>query len=213
MKKVLALIVILCFALPPATHADLINNGGFESGTSPPTGNNIATLAAGSTQLDNWTIGAAGIDWIPWNGSTVYWQSHGGSYSIDLNATVGSGSISQTFTTTVGTQYKVDFWLAGNPANTTDKTRQVQVTAAGASQNFTFDTTGKSFTNMGWLPETFLFTATGESTTLTFTSLTPAQYGPALDDISVNAVPIPAALWLLGSGLLGLIGLRRRFRK
>lgn len=28
-----------------------------------------------------------------------------------------------------------------------------------------------------------------------------------------NPVPIPAAIWLLGSGLLGLIGIRRRFRK
>ena len=28
-----------------------------------------------------------------------------------------------------------------------------------------------------------------------------------------NAVPIPAAVWLLGSGLVGLIGLRRRMRK
>jgi len=29
---------------------------------------------------------------------------------------------------------------------------------------------------------------------------------------SVSAVPIPAAFWLLGSGLLGLIGYRRKFR-
>ena len=28
-----------------------------------------------------------------------------------------------------------------------------------------------------------------------------------------NVVPIPSALWLLGSGLIGLLGVRRRFRK
>lgn len=31
-----------------------------------------------------------------------------------------------------------------------------------------------------------------------------------VDDITLNAVPVPAAVWLFGSGLLGLIGLARR---
>jgi hypothetical protein len=35
--------------------------------------------------------------------------------------------------------------------------------------------------------------------------------GYAVDNIS-TATPIPGAVWLLGSGLLGLIGLRRRTR-
>jgi hypothetical protein len=29
----------------------------------------------------------------------------------------------------------------------------------------------------------------------------------------INAVPVPAAVWLLGSGLVGIVGLRRRNRK
>ncbi len=29
-------------------------------------------------------------------------------------------------------------------------------------------------------------------------------------DVGVNAVPVPGAVWLLGSGLLGLVGIRRR---
>jgi hypothetical protein len=31
--------------------------------------------------------------------------------------------------------------------------------------------------------------------------------------LTVNAVPIPAAVWLLGSGLVGLVAIRRRMRK
>lgn len=37
------------------------------------------------------------------------------------------------------------------------------------------------------------------------------QFNP--NPLPDNPVPIPAAIWLLGSGLLGLIGIRRRFRK
>jgi len=30
--------------------------------------------------------------------------------------------------------------------------------------------------------------------------------------IAVNAIPIPSAAWLLGSGLIGIVGIRRKFR-
>jgi hypothetical protein len=38
-------------------------------------------------------------------------------------------------------------------------------------------------------------------------------YALAVRPGEVSAVPIPGALWLLGSGLVGLAGFRRRFRK
>jgi hypothetical protein len=34
-----------------------------------------------------------------------------------------------------------------------------------------------------------------------------------IDNVEFNSIPIPGAIWLLGSGLVGLVGLRRRFKK
>jgi hypothetical protein len=40
---------------------------------------------------------------------------------------------------------------------------------------------------------------------------TPAYF--AMDDLGYNPVPIPGAVWLLASGLVGLVGVRRRMRR
>jgi hypothetical protein len=51
----------------------------------------------------------------------------------------------------------------------------------------------------------------------TFSAWGTGAYLPAFriigETASTNPVPIPAAVWLLGSGLMGLIGVRRRFKK
>ena len=127
--------------------------------------------------------------------------------------TGSAGGVSQTFSTVAGTQYEVTFDMAGNYANS-PVIKPMGVSADGQSGVFNFDVTGRSALNMGWTPMSWLFVADDTSATIEFQSLTtPAGWGPALDNVSVmsvNAVPIPAAVWLFGTALIGFICMSRR---
>ena len=53
---------------------------------------------------------------------------------------------------------------------------------------------------------------TPTGTSLTFLSLTGTAYGPALDNVTIAATPIPGAILLFGSALggMGFLGYRRK---
>lgn len=201
MKK-FALGLAVALALPVAANAAVFTNGSFETG---PAAGQFATLGNGSTAISNWVVGGNSIDYIG-----TYWQNQDGDRSIDLSGG-NAGSIAQTFDTVANQIYNVSFWLSGNPAGApTIKT--VLVDVGGAATPFTFDTTGISLGAMGWVQKTFSFTAAGTSTTLTFASDNATAYGPALDNVSVVAVPEPAT-WALMIGGLALAGAQMRRRK
>src|SRR5262249_10944205 len=126
-----------------------------------------------------------------------------------------NGSLSQQFLTTAGQQYQVSFLLAGNPDDG-QGVKNLTVLLDSDAFPFVFDSTGKSETNMGWTPISFLWTApTPGFPTFTFRGDTPTQYGAAVDAVSVDAVatPAPPALLLFASGLAGLGWLARRKRR
>ncbi|GBE99231.1 choice-of-anchor C family protein [Microcystis aeruginosa NIES-298] len=186
----------------PVQAANLIQNGSFETATVNP-GASFIGLGAGSTAITGWTVSQGSIDYIG-----TLWQASNGSRSLDLSGE-NAGGIQQTFNTTVGKTYRVTFDLAGNTF-TSPTIKDMRVSAGGSSADFSFDTTGKSNSNMGWLSKSWDFTANSTTTTLEFISLTNSFAGPALDNVSVIAlsppsIPEPSSvLGLLSLGVLGI---------
>jgi choice-of-anchor C domain-containing protein len=171
-----------------AQGANLLRNGSFEIGRNP--GRHFSRLYPGSTAINGWTVTRGSIDYIG-----GYWQAADGNRSIDLDGR-DAGEIAQTFSTTVGQSYLVTFALAGNRENL-PLLKEMRVAAAGQSADFSFDITGKSFSDMGWLLKSWQFTAVDTETTLKFLSLSkrnPQTYGAALDNVSVVAISQPVAV-------------------
>jgi choice-of-anchor C domain-containing protein len=210
----LALLVICAFTLgKPAAAQNLVTNGSFEVGVNPGL---FHQVNAGDTDITGWHVTNGSVDYIG-----TLWVAQDGERSIDMSGSVAGTMAQQTIATTIGQEYLVSFWMAGNPEGP-PVIKTLDVSFGGGPMSFTFDTTGRDKNNMGWALKSFLITATGTSTDLTFQSTTGGLYGPAIDNISViatdsNVVPevgglVNMAAALMGPGL-GLLAMRRRARK
>ncbi|NTX08295.1 choice-of-anchor C family protein [Myxococcus sp. CA040A] len=189
----LSIMLYGCGATEPATHEshdtqsestqqlfDInVINPSFETGVN--TYHPSIKLAPGSN-FQGWTIGGGGIDLI-----ISLWQAADGSRSVDLNAT-SAGSITQFIDVELPTfPYTVYFSMAGNP-DCGGGEKRLRVEAAGQSQEFSFNTTGKTRGNMGWQNFTFSFVPSATRIRLVFRSLTDGACGPAIDHISIHTI-------------------------
>lgn len=154
-----------------------------------------------------------------WNGSNIeIWDNYAGvsayegSQFAELNAHPNSGqpfSIFQSFTTVAGQWYDVSFAYRAR-------------SSTNESFNFSIDNLSwlvDDHTTAGWSLFSSSFQATGVSSTISFTSVTPltGTVGNFLDNVKVLTNPTqvaePATLALLGLGLAGLGFSRRRIQK
>ncbi len=203
----LLLMVSALFLGASAGRANLIANGGFEEGTNLT----VTAKMPLTGGLPGWTVTQGSINLVP----ASYWEPAEGERSLDLSGD-GRGAVSSIpFATLPGLEYEVVFSLSGNFEDNIDTYKALEVSADGQAARFWFDKfDGWSTTNMGWREITWTFMADDESASLTFISRAYSAYGPVLDNVQVEliplpgAVPLPAGVLLLGTGLLCLAGFK-----
>jgi eukaryotic-like serine/threonine-protein kinase len=161
---------------------NLLINGSFEEG---PEVSNYLALDAGSTAMPGWVVTRGQIDVVGY-----YWVAASGKRSIDLHGSPGFGGVAQKFKTEKGKHYQVVFSLAGSGEEV--KVKRTGVSAAGKTQEFSFDSTGTTRSDMGWEKMVWEFEAIAEETTLEIYTLetTDEFAGPVIDDVWV--LPLPA---------------------
>ena len=160
---------------------------------------------APSTLL-NWDVVSGTIDVIP-IGGLYNWYDGNGQY-VDMNGSPGAGMIETT--NALGMILGQTYTLTFDYGNNQNSNNVEQLTFGFGDQIWVIDIAGAI---PDFLTATYTFVFTGSSDHLFFAdtgTTTGDNGGPIIDNISVSAVPVPAAGFLLFGALGGLMALRRR---
>ena len=184
----------------------------------------VTVVNGGFNDLTGWTLSNEAK--LAETGGAAGW-----SWTTDLNNVVTS---TETITPTEGTGFGITYGnfdafaqtniaiagdyifsvkanaLTGSVFTSSGLTRNLTNGAfslfAGSASSPAFDV----ITADDWM--TFTWTATLAAGDVNFGLRTTdtGTYSIAFDEFSITAVPVPAAVWLFGSGLIGLVGIARR---
>ena len=154
----------------------------------------------------NWDVNNGTVDTVA-TGTFSIACSGGSAICVDLDgSTSDSGILSTKEKFDVGV-YILSFDISGNQRGMADDT--VEVIFGDYSETFTLAS------NAPWQTITRNVEVTNSMLdgTLSFENEGGDNFGIILDNVSVGVVPIPAAAWLFGSALLGLVGYSRKRSK
>ena len=218
-KKSLMALALMAAAVTTANAApvNLIQNGSFELPdiSSPKLIDNITNNPSyqadgwevlSNPNLPGWTAGQNGVELRRVEGAP-----QDGKNFVELDGN-NNGWISQTINTVADQMYTLSFWYSDR-INTSNRPNTNGINWAFGNNNNggPLLTNSASSSSHAWTHFTQNIMGTGNPMTLKFSAAgTSDSYGSSLDNVSVTATPIPAAIWLFGSALAGLVGVSRR---
>ena len=181
---ILALVSLLGLGITQSARANLITNGGFETG-----------------DFSGWTVFGTDNDVV---GAEPFTLPHSGKFQALFG--FADNSITQNVTTTPGSSYVITFWLAPD-------VRQGGLPSVSVNWGGSTIFSDSLISPFGYTEYTFTANALSPATQLQFQFSSIFGNLFYLDDISVTPAGVPdggATVSLLGYALLGLAALRRK---
>jgi len=202
MKKLfLALILMATAVTAHAASTNMVVNGSFEATAQGSGGYKIHIGSPTASALPGWTSGDLGIEL---RNNKVGNASDGFNF-VELDTTYNS-FMSQTIKSSAGS-----YLLTFDYQNRLD-TKNRSGTNGLKWQFGSMSGVAPVLSDYGiWHTFSTQVVGLSGSTELKFSADgTSDSYGSSIDNVSVKVVPIPGAVWMFGSGLVGLVAAQRR---
>lgn len=197
MKKLL--IAIMLLSATSLANANLVRNGSFED--TPQANGSWAVY----NSINGWTTASGpGIEIR----NNVAGTASNGVNFVELDSHNGSdtnSAMAQSITSSAGSLYELMFDYSPRiyqPANTNgisvfwNDVLLENITGVGGSSNY-------------WLTYNYFVIGTGNDVLKFLATGIDDSLGGNIDNVQLNAVPVPAAIWLFATAI-GLFGLSRR---